>query len=36
MENKYVILRGRLSGPQGPVCAQGLYIGAWDGDLGSS
>lgn len=24
MENKYVILAGRLSGPRGPVCAQGL------------
>lgn len=24
MENKYMILAGRLSGPRGPVCAQGL------------
>lgn len=24
MENKYVILAGQLSGPWGPVCAQGL------------
>lgn len=35
MENKYMILPGRRSGPQA-LSVLRVYLGAWDGDPGSS